>query len=279
MEITKDLVLEINEAIKGQGYFVEETEVNKNRVIKKGLILKSFEGDNRVCPTLYVDGFENIDEVLDLISEVSKKGMPGFDMERLMSRDYILENVRAQVVAASNCMLTEGIVYREFLDLAIVYRVSVGAIDDGTGSYLVNEKILAQAGLTEEELFEVVSSDMRFNTVTMGQALARAMGMEDDNEFFDGLDNIFIISNDSLIHGAGVLCSDYLKVVRDRFESDYYILPSSLHEVIVLKAEDGVVPTDLIEMVKEVNSTTVRPEDMLTDAVYKFDGNGLSKVA
>ena len=101
---------------------------------------------------------------MDLISEVSTKGMPGFDMERLMSRDYILENVRAQ------------------------------------------------AGLTEEELFEVVSSDMRFNTVTMGQALARAMGMEEDNEFFDGLDNIFIISNDSLIHGAGVLCSDYLKV-------------------------------------------------------------------
>lgn len=62
-------------------------------------------------------------------------------------------------------------------------------------------------------------------------------------------------------------------------EEDLFILPSSLHEIIVLKERDGMVPTDLLELVKQVNATEVRPDDKLTDSVYKFDAEGLKKVA
>ena len=60
----------------------------------------------------------------------------------------------------------------------------------------------------------------------------------------------------------------------ERVGGDFYILPSSIHEVLLVK-DDGKFGIDYLEdMVKEVNATQVAPEDLLTDSVYHYDAKG-----
>lgn len=56
----------------------------------------------------------------------------------------------------------------------------------------------------------------------------------------------------------------------DKLGTDLYVLPSSVHEVIVISTQAGE-PDDLQEMVQEINNSEVAPEERLSDSVYKFD--------
>lgn len=95
--------------------------------------------------------------------------------------------------------------------------------------------------------------------------------------FEDGLykENMYVISNPFGLLGSGVFGdTDFLKKVHGQL-GDFYILPSSIHEVIVVSTSVGSL-TDLQAMVKEINETEVKPEDRLSDDVYKFDGTAVS---
>ena len=53
--------------------------------------------------------------------------------------------------------------------------------------------------------------------------------------------------------------------------NDFFILPSSIHEMLILP-DDGQVDAEMLkDMVKEVNATQVAPEERLTDDVYHYD--------
>jgi hypothetical protein len=181
------------------------------------------------------------------------------------------------MVSAGNVILEPGVVYRDYLDMAIVYRVEVGEIAGGQGSFLIRDGVLEKVGLTEEDLFEVVSHDMRFDTKTLAETLAKMMGQE--VPFDLGLPEIYVVTSENMIHGAGVLCSEFLGELREKLDGDFFILPSSVHEILVLKDEFGPSAIELLELVKTVNATEVAPCDKLTDSVYKYDATGLSKVA
>ena len=63
-----------------------------------------------------------------------------------------------------------------------------------------------------------------------------------------------------------------LEDVHKKMEGDYYILPSSLHEVLILSKEVGFTPAELRKMVVEVNREQVDPEERLGNDVYEFQG-------
>ncbi len=99
-------------------------------------------------------------------------------------------------------ILEPGVVYRDYLDMAIVYRVEVGEIDGGQGSFLIKDEVLEKVGLTEKDLFEVVSHDMDFDTKTLEETLAKMMGQE--VPFDLGLPEIYVVTSENMIHGAGL---------------------------------------------------------------------------
>ena len=70
---------------------------------------------------------------------------------------------------------------------------------------------------------------------------------------------------------------EILKGVHEKLGEDFYILPSSVHEVLILKESDFPGPVEeLKEMVATINRDQVEPVDRLTDTVYRFDGKKLS---
>ena len=62
-------------------------------------------------------------------------------------------------------------------------------------------------------------------------------------------------------------------------KNDYYILPSSVHEVIIVPYSEILVCSKLDEMVREINITQVEEEDVLSNHVYLYDrGSGKLRV-
>ena len=72
--------------------------------------------------------------------------------------------------------------------------------------------------------------------------------------------------------GAGVLAyQDFMDQAAEKLGGDFYILPSSIHEILLVPDNGDKAADDLRDMVREVNATQVSPEEKLTDNVYHYD--------
>ncbi len=74
---------------------------------------------------------------------------------------------------------------------------------------------------------------------------------------------------------SGAVCILYPgvleEVAAERMGGDFYIIPSSVHEVILLPDDGRLLEENLKEMIFEVNRTKVDPEEVLSDNLYYYD--------
>ena len=83
---------------------------------------------------------------------------------------------------------------------------------------------------------------------------------------------IYILSNTQGRYGAAALFYPEVKeLIAQKVGKSYFVLPSSLHEVIIVPDNGSHTPEALERMVKEVNRTQVAPEDILCDRVMRYD--------
>ena len=114
--------------------------------------------------------------------------------------------------------------------------------------------------------------------VTMNHALKSLLG---DVEYEEGdlllekkkdYDQMYVLSNKFRNYGAACIAyPNVLEMIGQILKKDYYILPSSVHEVIIVPYSEIYVCSKLDEMVREINSTQVEEEDVLSNHVYLYD--------
>lgn len=109
------------------------------------------------------------------------------------------------------------------------------------------------------------------------QSMVSLLGIEEE-----GGSGLYVLGREDGQFGAAVLgYPEELKKAAQSLGEGYYILPSSVHEVIILpdsKASD-IKPEELQQMVSEINQTQVQENERLSNSVYHFDGEKLSAVA
>lgn len=276
MEITKDLVTKVNERLVG--FEVIPNHVKKNNVEKMGLTIIALEDENKVCPTVYIDDLNDFEDVFERVSRIAEREIPSFDVNLLTSRDYILSHVRACVCSKDNVMLDDNLVYRPFLDMAIYYRIVFdGCFEDRTASCVIRKEVLEKAGLEESDLFEVAKKSVDYKISTLFDTLAEMVGEDNDimDDFRYNSSQFYVLTSKDMIQGASVIITDLLAEIREKMDSDFYILPSSIHEVLLVPCREGINAEELVQIVREVNATQVLPEDRLTDSVYYYGADGL----
>ena len=149
--------------------------------------------------------------------------------------------------------------------------------EDGMGSILVTNKLLDSYGITPEQLHADAlqyAPVMRPAVIqTMAETLLEMMGPEAKDMIpVMPEDPLFVASVPDKTQGAGVIAyQDFMDQAAERVGGDFFILPSSIHEVLIVKDDGNVDINNLEGMVKEVNETQVAPEDVLTDSVYHYD--------
>ncbi len=107
---------------------------------------------------------------------------------------------------------------------------------------------------------------------TMREIMAALMG-ETFNDPDPDMPDQVIVTNETARFGAvNIYNEDCIKQVQEKLHADnFYVLPSSIHEVICVPTE-GIEIDDLLTMVTEVNQTQVREEERLGDFVLYYDG-------
>ena len=134
----------------------------------------------------------------------------------------------------------------------------------------------------KEELFKDALKNaqetMPCHIRTMSEVLKEFMSYDDtyDDQARKVLEKqsnaMLIMSNHENFYGASCILYDgVLQHLADCNKTSYYILPSSVHEVILLPQELAEYPSELKNMVKEINRTQVEPEEVLSDEIYFFD--------
>lgn len=279
------LVKAFQERTYGTGVEVEIKEsIKTNGVVREGICIK--EPGQRVAPVMYVDNIledmanGNIDseeaaERLEDYYHSIKNDIP-YGVNEKLTRDYILDNVREILVnAEKNKADKKDRPIKDFLDLFVEYEIEFG----GCGTTRVLNSMLDAFGITEEELkarahlnsigcWKLTSmretiSQIYMENCGMPREIAEAMiTMQDDN--------MYVLSNESKFHGAAALFHIEM-LLQVPGNDDLFILPSSIHEVLVVPDNGEMTVADLRSMVYEVNCAEVAPEEVLSHSVYKFN--------
>lgn len=161
--------------------------------------------------------------------------------------------------------------------LALVCDVRVGEHEGGFFSTIVNNNVLEMMGRDKNDVFrQALNDSWRIDTPVLHSMQERLFG-DPDNLLETGADmrgitDMYILSNNSGIHGAAALFyPEVQEKIAEVVGQNYYALPSSTEEFIIVPEEVGMSPRDLTAMVRDANRTVVSPAEKLSDNVLKYD--------
>lgn len=204
--------------------------------------------------------------------------MEGHDFSFL--RDYNLAK-EMLTMQAINRDRNEGILknvpHRIMEDLAIVYRFDLGNGQEGHFSTLITNKLLNGYGITPDQLhsdaIEAAQKTMKYSILSMNEVLARIQ-METLGHIVEepiAWNPMHVATTENSCFGAGIIAiPDFLEDAAEKMHGDFYVLPSSIHEIILIPANCGVDASELREMVCDVNTAEVSEEEKLSDNVYFY---------
>lgn len=243
--------------------------------------------EETVVSRLYVDGI--VDRVEDGFMTVEDAAKEVFEMyqnietpeiemnvEKWIDRKFILDHVEYRLVNAErNAEKLKDIPKKKIADLVAIYRVVASAGEDGMMSYVLTKVILDRSGISFEELDEAAKKNTEksgFSVRTMSEVMCELMGVNVGQEIEepDG-PQMYILTNARKLHGANImLYKEYLEIAAEKMNGDFYIIPSSIHELIAVPVSAQGLE-QLREMVKEVNDNQLTPEEILGYEVYRYN--------
>lgn len=274
---------------------VEAKQVVKNNgQIRNAL---QFMGNANVQPTLYTDGYWNKysegeismeDAVQHAVRTYNDSKMQE-SLDTTMFTDY--DRVKDHVIvvarnAEMNAEQLEDVPHEIVGDLALTYRIEVlDGRDNSFGSTLINNQLMKGYGIDQQTLHEQAWKNtkelhppkIRSMTEMMREMFADKYGEnlpEDLEESLESLEGgpMYVVTNKDSVYGATYMCDpETMSKVAEMVGDNLVILPSSIHECIVLPQRFCDDMDNMKEMVETVNSTEVPNEDILSNSVYTFD--------
>lgn len=174
--------------------------------------------------------------------------------------------------------------------MAITYHLKMNMDENGVASAVVAHDNLRMYGVSVEELHQAAleNSEKMFPLYTfdlnerMRQSFIDDMkqdGMPDEmieellKDFPESRENAMtVVTNDVGVNGAAaIFYPGVMDKIAETTKGDYFILPSPVHETIILPDNGAMTAKELEAMVTEINATQVEPWDRLTDQVYHYD--------
>lgn len=281
-------------------------EITKNNgVVLTGLTFTKKEIN--ISPTIYLEEFyreytdgKDMDKILAEIKDIYYTGRLEHDVDMDFFTDYrkAKERIVYKLVNyEKNEDFLKHLPHRKFLDLAIVYYYLVDIKEFANATILIHNKHLECWEVGEEELYkhakintptllkvnfcgmlevlkEISEEDFfleTFDTKEVDKAVEGENGFLLEMHVKKDETGMYVLSNFSRMYGASaILYEGVLETCAKQLGSNLYILPSSVHEVILIPDEGQVTKEKLEQMVREVNATQVEAQELLSDYVYYY---------
>ena len=211
------------------------------------------------------------------ICEVYEKrcrGIP-FSLEYFLDFEKMKERIFCKLINWElNKELLNEVPNIPCLDLAVVFVCAVENEEFGNGSILVREEHRKLWRVSKELLYEYARENtfrLRPFELKSMEELIEDMVEPEEKKLLKEIP-MYVLSNQKRVFGAaGLLYDRVLSDAGVRLEDDFYVLPSSVHEVILVPDHVAGSEKELRTMVHEVNHTQVEPEEILSESVYHYD--------
>ena len=282
--------LQFVDAVKGavKERLSEEMSVDTQTVMKNngqertGITIS--EKEYNLSPTIYLEEFyerfseeegcmeEIVEQVLHVYQKVRIEKQ--WDVEAFTDYEQIRTNIVYKVIhAGRNEKLLQEIPHGLYLDLALVCYVRTEFEDIGTATVLVTRQMLQLWKISVEELFRDAARN------TEEQLPAEFMTMEKmlkslGSTFYlpDGEKKmLYVLTNKE--RELGAVCMLYRGVlarIAEELNENFFVIPSSIHEVLLVPESAGFDRKGLEAMLQDVNETQLLPEEILSDNVYYY---------
>lgn len=287
-EFTDHILQEI--CVRADGAFqVKKHDVIKNNNVKQTGITVMKEGVD-IEPCVYLDELYReyetdgmkLDEIVDEVYKMILKceeDMPDVDLSGFRNWETVHGDIYPKLVnAEQNKELLEKIPHRNFMDLAVVYyAVARNQAQEDIGTILIYNGHMEIWGQEEENLYQTAMMNMcadgeaDFTDIrTIAECIMGISFPEKDGN--DSRDtDMYVLTNQCRRFGAAeILDKKTLRMVADQVGDGFIVLPSSVHETIVLPSKEEPEYGRLADMVRAVNDTLVEAEERLSDHVYVY---------
>lgn len=252
---------------------LEETVLNKVNQQVKGLTV-SVEG-YPVAPVFHLEELYKENQDGHTVAELAYKA--SLDANEVIKHtlelwgekeDITPDNLYAAVVNTDkNCEMLKQVPHREYKEMSVIPRYRL----TNNTSFLVNKDICKQFYMTQEEVLETAIR----NTHEMGYTVERL----DDvlKECIDGLSMeedscAYVVSNIYRTNGAAAIFdTSWMEQHAEAIGGSFYIIPSSIHELLTIPENVPLSVSDIQTMVETVNRICVDERDFLSNNVYHYN--------
>lgn len=273
----------------GQGYKVKLIKVIKNNSLELDSLVVLKNGEN-IAPNIYLNSYYDsyiegtpITEIIDRLCLIYKNCSisvvkPDFEYTIELMRPYIFFRL---VNFERNKQLLKKLPHVRYLDLAITFHCLVRCDEDSINTIRITNKHIERWGISRDELMELAKE----NTIRFFPPVIKTIkevipgllysGELDEISEYGVKDEIicpmYILTNQKGINGAS--CMVYKGIIQEfaqLIRSDLLILPSSIHEIILVPCNVAEDRERLRRMLIDINASQVPVEEVLSDNIYTF---------
>lgn len=279
-EFIENIVKEVGKKM-GDNYSVTSTEVLKNNDIRlTGIVINKEEID--ISPTIYLeepyrqyqDGVP-LQEIRDEIIKLYEKHVLDINLDMEFFRDFseVKERIFYKLINHDkNKELLMKVPHFKWNDLAIVFYYAMNEVTFRKASILLYNNHLDMWGKSAMEIYQTAQRNMIQSMPELLMPMHKVMEELTGIEMEETKHSLYVLTNREKIYGASaMLYSEKIKELANELETDLLILPSSIHEVLLLPDEGEQEYDSFRRMVNEVNITQVDPEEILSFNLYRYD--------
>lgn len=237
-----------------------------------------------ISPTIYLNPYYHrflegvsLEDIYNDILEVYYNHLPeeSFDVTRYTDFEKVRDNIVYRLVNYErNADLLKQVPFVPFLDLAIIFYCQLEASENQQASILVYNHHMEQWGQDTASLME----HAKCNTPRLFP-----WQLEDMQKYIRELhpncispkelpeNTMYILTNKYRNYGAAVLLyDDLIRKLAMKLHSDLVIIPSSIHELLLIPANSRQTLSYCDDMVRTVNETQVADDEILADHAYYY---------
>lgn len=276
--------------------------LKNNSIVQPQLVIQ--EKGRKSGPAIYLKGqyqlygqnpcSEQMDRVIDNIGHLlgeQKATLDELSQWGNLLSDY--QNVKERVLfrlvnTEDNQEMLKEVPHIPYLDLSVVFYLYLSQSEEGIMSAVITNQHMEFWDVTAEDLYEAAKINtpekMPARFCSMLDILAETAGISKEalssewgEDMFqieedDDIPQLYVLSNQGGVNGAAsILYPGMLKICAETLKKDLYILPSSVHEVLLVPHEEKVDAEELAEMIQHINRESVPREDWLSDHVYFYN--------
>lgn len=268
----------------GEMYRTELKEVRKNNgVLLHGLLI--IPPERNVVPTIYLETFfaayedgVAFGDVLGRIIEIFREETPGgnIDMNFFKSFEAVRDRICYRLINRhNNKELLRDIPHVDFLDLAVCFYYAYSGSMLGEGTILIHDSHMKYWNVNIKDLMKLAKENtprlFPGRLTPMREVLEEMLGIHENLSPEQEIP-LTVLTNTRRTHGAAcILYPGMLERIGERKKNGFYIIPSSVHEVLLLDKTGTEAPEELKKMIREVNAQHVAAEEVLSDNLYYYD--------